>query len=80
MSSGGLFIKTEKPFPKGEKFLLNLQLPDIPEPLKINCEVVWVRAQRDDGKKSLGMGVKFCEMSKNDNQMLQRYLKEILPA
>ena len=80
ISSGGLFIKTENPFPNGEKFLLNLQLPDIPEPLKINCEVVWVRAQRDDEKKPPGMGVKFGEMSKNDNQILQRYLKKILPS
>ena len=80
ISSGGLFIKTEKPFPNGEQFLLKLQLPDIPEPLKINCEVVWARTQGDDERKPLGMGVKFCEMSKNDNQMLQRYLKEILSA
>ena len=80
ISSGGLFIKTEKPFPNGEKFLLNLQLPNIPEPLKINCEVVWVRAKRDEERKPLGMGVKFCEMSKNDSQILKKYLKEILPA
>ncbi len=80
ISSGGLFIKTEKPFPNGEQFLLNLQLPDIPEPLKINCEVVWARAQGDDDRKSPGMGVKFCEMSRKDKQILQRYLKETLPA
>ena len=80
ISSGGLFIKTENPFPQGEQFLLKLQLPDIPEPLKINCEVVWTRTQGDDERKPLGMGVKFREMSKNDNQILQRYLKEILPA
>ena len=80
ISSGGLFIMTEKPFPNGEKFLLNLQLPDITEPLKINCEVVWTREQGDDDRKPPGMGVKFVEMSKNDNQMLKKYLKEILPA
>jgi uncharacterized protein (TIGR02266 family) len=75
IGSGGLFIKTEKPFPNGEKFLINLQLPDIPEPLKINCEVVWARAQGEDERKPPGMGVKFSEMSLNDRQMLQRYLK-----
>jgi CRP/FNR family cyclic AMP-dependent transcriptional regulator len=80
ISSGGLFIKTEKPFPNGEQFLLNLQLPDIPEPLKITCEVVWARAQGDDDRKPPGMGVKFCEMSRKDKQMLQIYLKETLPA
>ncbi|MBN1833962.1 MAG: TIGR02266 family protein [Deltaproteobacteria bacterium] len=80
ISSGGLFIKTVKPFPNGEKFLLNLQLPDIPEPLKIDCEVIWARAQGGEEGKPSGMGVKFCEMSKNDKQVLQRYLKEIQPA
>jgi uncharacterized protein (TIGR02266 family) len=80
ISPGGLFIKTETPFPNGELFLLNLQLPDIPEPLKINCEVVWGREKGGDEKKTPGMGVKFCEMSKNDSQILQRYLKAILPA
>ncbi len=80
ISSGGLFIKTENPFPHGERFLLNLQLPDIPEPLKVDCEVVWARAQGGDERKPLGMGVKFCEMSKNDKQVLHRYLREFQPA
>jgi uncharacterized protein (TIGR02266 family) len=80
ISPGGLFIKTEKPFPKGERFLINLQLPELPAPLKINCEVVWVKEQGDDERKPLGMGIKFCEMSKQDGQTLQRYLKDILPA
>jgi uncharacterized protein (TIGR02266 family) len=75
INSGGLFIKTENPFPNGEKFLLNLQLSDIPEPLKINCEVVWARAQGEDERKPPGMGVKFSEMSLNDKQILQRYIK-----
>ena len=80
ISSGGLFIKTGNPFPHGEKFLLNLQLPDIPEPLKVDCEVVWARAQGGDERRPPGMGVKFCEMSKNDKQVLHRYLREIQPA
>ena len=80
ISPGGLFIKTEKPFPKGERFLINLQLPELPAPLKINCEVVWVKEQGDDERKPVGMGIKFCEMSKQDGQTLQRYLKDILPG
>ena len=80
ISSGGLFIKTENPFPNGEQFLLNLRLPDVSEPMKINCEVVWIRTQGGDEKKPLGMGVKFCEMSRNDKQMVQRFLNEIQSA
>lgn len=75
-STGGLFIKTENPTKQGEKFLLRLQLPDLPEPLKIKCEVAWTRKEADDSQKAPnGMGIKFSEMSKEDEQVLRQYLK-----
>ena len=39
ISRGGLFIRTERPLREGEQFLLKLQLPDLPDPIKVNCEV-----------------------------------------
>lgn len=80
ISPGGLFIKTETPLPKGEQFQLKLQFPGLSVPLKINCEVAWSRTKENDEKKAPGMGVKFCEMSKNDNLILQKYLKEVIPS
>ncbi len=77
LSNGGLFIKAEKPLKQGEQFFLNLQLPDLPEPLKIKCQVAWARGQAgDSGTTPAGMGVKFIEMTKKDNQMLKQYLKQ----
>jgi len=75
VSSGGLFIRTENPLPQGEHFFLKLQLPDVSEPLKINCEVVWSRRKSEatDARPS-GMGVKFLEMSRQDSDVLKKYL------
>jgi CRP/FNR family cyclic AMP-dependent transcriptional regulator len=78
VSSGGLFIKTDKPLPQGEQFLLRLQLPDLMEPLKISCEVVWARsAGQATAREPAGMGVKFIEMSKKDSELLKHYMGRI---
>ncbi|MBN2060458.1 MAG: TIGR02266 family protein [Deltaproteobacteria bacterium] len=78
ISNGGLFIKTAGPLPRGEKFLLKLQLPDIPEHLDINCTVAWEKKEAGgEDKRPQGMGVKFMEMSGKDREILGRYLKSI---
>lgn len=76
ISGGGLFIKTETPLPVGEKFLLKLQLPEIPDPLKIQCMVIWANKQEEN--EAVGMGIKFSEMSDKDNRILQKYLKLLI--
>ena len=75
ISEGGLFIRTERPLKEGEQFLLKLQLPGLSEPMEVNCEVVWVREQSDTEKRPSGMGVKFCKMTKQDNQILSQYVQ-----
>lgn len=75
ISSTGIFIKTPKPLPKGERLYLRLSLPDISEPLKIGGEVVWNRIKTDDPKKHpTGMGVKFVEISAVDLKKLKEEL------
>jgi CRP/FNR family cyclic AMP-dependent transcriptional regulator len=75
VSSGGLFIRTENPLPQGEQFFLKLQLPDVSDPLKINCEVVWSRKKSEGTQeRPPGMGVKFLEMSRQDSDILKKYL------
>ena len=75
VSSGGLFIKTENPLVPGQQFLVKLQLPDVPDPLRIKCEVVWIRT-RENSKPNQppGMGVRFCEISKRDHKVLNEFL------
>jgi len=78
ISAGGLFIKTQKPLKKGETFLLKLQLSGLPEPLKINCEVVWSRGGEEASEtRPPGMGVKFGTMSQTDKKILEKYLRDM---
>jgi uncharacterized protein (TIGR02266 family) len=77
VSSSGLFIKTPNPLKEGERFHLRLQLPDVPEPIKVSCEVVWARNQAKATEKNpAGMGVKFIEMSKRDKETLDRFISK----
>lgn len=77
LSSGGLFIRTENPLKQGEHFLFKLQLPGLPDPMRIKCEVAWSRKKAEKMDDSpAGMGVTFIEMSKKDNEMLKQYLKD----
>ena len=79
ISTGGLFIKTEKPLKQGEVFLLKLQLPGLSAPMQIKCEVMWTKIHAGDGPdEAAGMGVRFCEMDQKDKQTLTRYIKKLL--
>ena len=78
VSSGGLFIKTENPLERGEQFMLKLQLPGFADTMKIKCEVAWIRKKsKATDDLPAGMGITFIEMTKNDDQALKKYLKDI---
>lgn len=79
LAMGGIFIRTDDPLREGEGFLLNLQLPGISIPIKIQCKVVWTRtsAEKTD-KRPAGMGVKFSEMNKQDKKFLDKYVKSMV--
>jgi Tfp pilus assembly protein PilZ len=73
--TGVLYIGTAKLLKKGEKILVKLQLPGIPNPLKINSEVAWTRKQAEDpNNRPSGMGVRFYEMNKKDDFILKQFL------
>jgi uncharacterized protein (TIGR02266 family) len=81
ISTGGLFIKTDKPLRLGDQFLLRLQVPALQDPLKVSCEVAWVRGPEEATKKEpAGMGIKFIEMSKGDREALRQYLGKVTRA
>lgn len=79
LATGGFFIRTDNPLKEGEEFLLNLQLPGVSLPIKIQCEVVWTRTSAEKAdKKPKGMGIKFGEMTGKDKQILDKYIKAIV--
>lgn len=77
IGSRGLFIRTEKPLEQGENFSLKLQLPDLAEPLKIECQVVWRRKQSESKKETgpTGMGIKFIDMSEEVRRTIEQYIQ-----
>ena len=78
ISNGGLSLKTDAPLNPGEKCMLNLQLPEGGESLKINCVVKWSRKKEEStSSRPAGMGVQFVEMSNKDREKLILYLKKI---
>ena len=71
-----MFIKTLKPFDEGERFFLKLVLPGASEALKIGCKVSWSRAETSDSANTPpGMGVKFIQISGEDDQRLKKALE-----
>ena len=75
MSIGGMFIRTAKPLNQGELFTLRLTLPKISDPMKIGCEVAWIRAKTDNAESQPpGMGVKFIQISDSDQVRLKKEL------
>ena len=79
LSSGGLFVRTGNPLQRGEQFSLKLQLPGIPNSIETKCEVVWARKKEEETDTSpAGMGVKFVEMTRKNNQILTQFLKDVL--
>lgn len=78
VSGGGLFIKTENPLEEGEDFLVKLQLPGLADPILIKCEVIWRREKEEETDiYPAGMGVRFVEMTKENNKILRKYLRDI---
>ncbi|MFH2220528.1 MAG: cyclic nucleotide-binding domain-containing protein [Pseudomonadota bacterium] len=75
----GIFIKTMKPLPEGERFFLKLRVPDVLETFKIGCEVSWSRPETGNTEESPGMGVKFIQISNPDMQRLEEALKKADP-
>ncbi len=78
ISTGGLFISTENPLNQGDKFFLKLQLPGLSDPMNLKCEVAWAGKQGvETDAGSIGMGVKFLEMTKEIKEILKPYIKTI---
>ncbi|MBU2489200.1 MAG: cyclic nucleotide-binding domain-containing protein [Proteobacteria bacterium] len=72
VSTSGLFIKTAKPLPRGEEFIIQLELPNGMGSVRCRSQVAWVRTETNDPvAQPMGMGVKFLDLSKEDQGLLQ---------
>jgi len=77
ISTGGLFIATQKIKRVGERIHLKFKLPGGSAPIECETEVRWIRENtsllRTDS--SPGMGVRFIDMSPKDAEAIDRFLQ-----
>jgi type IV pilus assembly protein PilZ len=60
ISRGGTFIATERPLDIGTEFVFALDLPGLPEPLRIKGRVMWQTSPDEASKANpAGMGIEF---------------------
>jgi type IV pilus assembly protein PilZ len=77
ISALGIFVRTDDPLPQGSRLELRFTPPDLPgvvagPPLVLLGEVVWVTF--DD---HCGMGVRFLEVSRSDQERLLELVRAI---
>jgi uncharacterized protein (TIGR02266 family) len=84
ISLGGLFIKTDAPLKKGERFYLRLCLPEQAHDLEILCEVTWSQREGDPaasgGTGPSGMGVRFLIPTQEDMKKIVGILSRSLDS
>lgn len=68
IGSVGVFIETDTVFSIGTEMNLTFKLPNSQHPLKLNAAVAWVGNN--------GVGVKFLNLSPNQEEIIGSYLKE----
>ena len=74
---GGLFVRTERPFPVGARVGLDLTLPDQVQAISVDGEVRWVLEK--DGQTA-GMGLRFVDPPVNATVAIYGLLKGLEDA
>lgn len=85
VSGGGLFLElpymeseTVEGLLKGEKKLsLEIQLPNLTEPIKALGQVVWMEGKKDGDRYFYGAGVSFVRIDENDRDEIINYIIDL---
>jgi len=81
VSKGGIFVKTEDPFPLDSPIHLRLILPSETTPLEIEGRVVWINPKGRKNAFPKGMGIQFVKMDDTArgklDEFVTKYQKEI---
>lgn len=77
ISTGGVFLETEKPLPAGSPLSLEFRLPNRSESIISKARVAWINHPDRVIKKQLppGMGVQFLDLSLTDLQAVRDFIQ-----
>ncbi|MBJ6759610.1 TIGR02266 family protein [Myxococcaceae bacterium JPH2] len=74
LSSGGLFIATDKPLRLGTQVELTLRFDDPARVMTMRSSVIWENSL-DDGKNPRGYGLRLSSLRPEERDFIQQYLK-----
>ncbi|RMF48079.1 MAG: TIGR02266 family protein [Deltaproteobacteria bacterium] len=86
MSTGGLFLETDRLLPVETELQVSFNLPDRDEPVRTRARVAWANEPDNRIKPGLppGMGLQFLDLSLDDLQDVRSFVREhldrILPS
>ena len=78
ISRSGMFLITTDPLPEKTQFKIKFQLPNDGKPISLIAEVLWCRERDERPPFFPGMGIKFTEISANDQTRIDEYIKAAL--
>lgn len=74
ISKGGTFIRTRQPLPKGTRFVFRLSVPTLEEPILLEGEVAWTRADDEEP----GMGIRFVYADDEARARVDRMVEKLM--
>jgi len=78
LSTGGVFIQTEKPYPMQSEIQLTFTLPEANAVIEAKGKVVWTYDIRRGTTTIVpGMGIKFIDLPKAQLALLRDYIKKL---
>lgn len=75
LSAGGVFIVTHQIRPIGSFIQFTIQLPTRNRPVTGLGEVRWVREYSEETGTEPGMGLRFVEISHDDNELIRNFVE-----
>ena len=78
LSHGGIFLQSQKPYPKGTRLRFKIQLKDGTVALQGSGVVVWSRSPSTSKEKPRmsGMGVKFIHLDESSREIIQQFIEK----
>ncbi|HXN06817.1 MAG TPA: PilZ domain-containing protein [Nitrospiria bacterium] len=76
ISEGGLSLTTENRLNVGDRFPIEMMLPDNKTPVNCTGEVVWKKEIMREGIISQGVGVRFIDLEENKKKAIRKLAPE----
>jgi uncharacterized protein (TIGR02266 family) len=80
VSAGGIFLITQEPYKSGTKMRIRFNLPDDPNVIETEGEVVWQRPKREGSQRQPGMGVQFTKIEGHDRERIREFVSQQVEA